>query len=58
MKMVNQRKKESLKMIIKDVNEDDSWTLSSSPIFKEYLTEFKIESTGYTKKIIRKYIKQ
>ena len=49
---------ESLKMIIKDVNEDDSWTLSSSPIFKEYLTEFKIESTGYTEKIIRKYIKQ
>jgi hypothetical protein len=48
---------ENLKINNVGINEDDSWTLLSSPIFKEYLTKFKIQSEGYTEKIIRKYIK-
>tara|TARA_R100000908_G_scaffold43046_1_gene20142 strand:- start:117 stop:803 length:687 start_codon:yes stop_codon:yes gene_type:complete len=47
----------SLKMKIKDTNEDDRWTSLTSPIFKDYLSEFGIESKGYTQKIIEKYIK-
>ena len=47
----------SLKMKIKDTNEDDRWTSLTSPIFKDYLSDFGIESKGYTQKIIEKYIK-
>ena len=47
----------SLKMKIKDTNEDDRWTSLASPIFKDYLSDFGIESKGYTQKIIEKYIK-
>ena len=47
----------SLKMKIKDTNEDDGWTSLTSPIFKDYLSDFGIESEGYTQKIIEKYIK-
>ena len=49
---------ENLKINNVGIKEDDSWTSLSSPIFKEYLTKFKIQSEGYTEKIIRKYIKQ
>ena len=47
----------NLKMKIKDTSEDDRWTSLTSPIFKDYLSEFGIESEGYTQKIIKKYIK-
>jgi len=47
----------NLKMKIKDTSEDDRWTTLTSPIFKDYLSEFGIESEGYTQKIIKKYIK-
>ena len=43
-------------MRIKDNSEDDKWTLSSSDIFKQYLTKYKIKIDGYTEKIIKKYI--
>jgi len=47
----------NLKMEIKDTNEDNRWTSLTSPIFKDYLSDFSIESRGYTQKIIEKYIK-
>ena len=42
---------------IKDKKEDDGWTLLSSDIFNDYMNDSKIESSGYTEKIIKKYIK-
>ena len=44
-------------MKIKDTNEDNRWTSLTSPISKDYLSDFSIESRGYTQKIIEKYIK-
>lgn len=42
---------------IKERAENDGWTLLSSAIFNDYMNDLKIESTGYTEKIIKKYIK-